>query len=118
LYDQDKLYSLVLDVNGSPIEMLNYDRIGTLQNYNKRGPVLDRLEYDVNLIKPYHNCVQYFLNHLTPFSNSSEAKRPIDLKLIQKFVYGLFGPIQKKDQKPIIGKYITHIRKHPRHNIK
>lgn len=114
LHKEGKLHSVVLDVNGSPIEMLNYDRIGTLQDYTKHGPVLDPLEYDAGTIKPYHRCVQYFIDNLQPFSKAGDPKEPVDLRIIKKFLDGLFRPIQTKDRKPIISKYITHVRKHPR----
>jgi hypothetical protein len=40
-YNLGKLLNIVFDARGTPIEMLNFDVIGTLQNYEKQGPIRD-----------------------------------------------------------------------------
>src|SRR5205807_489773 len=58
-WKKDKLTSLVFNARGSPCESLNYDKIGTLQNYTNYGPIRDKLEYNIDLITPYHDCINY-----------------------------------------------------------
>lgn len=55
-YKKKKLYCAIYDTRGSPIEMLNYDIVGTLQGYTDIGPVRDKLEYDLDRVKIYHKC--------------------------------------------------------------
>lgn len=106
LHDHDGLHTIALGINGSPIEMLNYDKMGTLQDYNKDGPVLSPPEYDVRTIDPYHQCVQYFLEHM------SDIDRHDDLRGIREVLNRLFKPIRKTDMKPSISKSITHQKTH------
>src|SRR5579871_5688363 len=62
--DTDRAISLVFDSAGSPIEMLNYDLVGTLQKYNEDGPMRDKLEYEYDLINTYHKATDLFLEYL------------------------------------------------------
>ena len=107
LYREGKFHSLVFDVNGSPIEMLNYDTIGSLRDYTKHGPVLADLEYDSKIIQPYHNCVNTFLEHLSGIDS-------VKMESIPKILKDLIEPIENSDQKPCIAQQITHLRTHPK----
>ena len=60
LYKKGQLLGCTFDKKGSPAEMLNYDTIGTLINYDKNGPVRMPPEYDIRLLKPYKKCVDIF----------------------------------------------------------
>lgn len=106
LHEHDGLHTIALGVNGSPIEMLNYDTMGTLQDYNEDGPVLDECEYDVKLVEPYHKCVQYFIDHLKSIDEKG------DLDELREIIHKLFKPIRKSDMKPVISKYVTHQKTH------
>ena len=106
LHSYKALHTIVLGINGSPIEMLNYDKIGTLQDYNKDGPILDKCEYDVRLVEPYHQCVQYFIDHL------GSIDRNDDIEKIRSVLKKLFVPIRKTDMKPSVSHYIVHEKKH------
>lgn len=108
LYKRDRLHSIAFYAHGGPIEMLNYDNIGTLQDYDdKKGPKRDSLEYKEKLIKPYHECINTFLNNLTVIDEH------YDLKLLGKAVRKMFKWIRSSNQKPVISKYIEHVRSHP-----
>lgn len=109
--DDDKLMNLIFEAKGSPIEMLNYDKIGTLQTYTKYGPLRDKLEYDYDLIKPYHKCIDYIVENIDSWDNSTvnileEYKERSILKLL-KNIYKLI-----LEKKPTIGKFIKHQGNH------
>ena len=63
-----KLINLVFNARGSPCESLNYDSIGTLQDFLEKGPVRDTLEYSKELIEPYHNCINYIVDQIRPLN--------------------------------------------------
>ena len=102
-YKQGKLINLVFDARGSPIEMLNYETIGTLQNYNKIGPIRDKLEYDIKLVKNYHTCIDTLLNKIPDPPNLNRDELHDTIKKIFKGIL---------KEKPIISKYIVHIANH------
>lgn len=108
-----KLVSLVFSAHGSPIEMLNYDTIGTLQTYNDKGPVRDKPEYDIALVKPYHDCIEYIVDHVKPI-NHSELIEKYDIETLQKLVQKLFKCILS--DLPIIAKEFHHIGRHAKTN--
>ena len=83
-------------------------KMGTLQDYNKDGPVLAEPEYDVRYIEPYHRCVEYFIE------NIDEIDRFSDMRRLREVIKELFDPIQTSDLQPIISRKITHAKKHPR----
>jgi hypothetical protein len=60
-----RLKILEYGISGTPIEMLNYAKIGTLNGYDKHGPQRAAVEYDVALIEPYHACVETFVGLLS-----------------------------------------------------
>lgn len=110
---REVITNLVFDVNGAPIEMLNYDLQGTLTNYvaAQGGPIRATPEYDLNRVRPYHECVDFIINHLVPYSVDIEETKFNDLleelrKLIECFYSILF------ESRPIIRKYIHHIGRH------
>lgn len=111
--DNDKFIGLVNDTRGSPIEMLNYDTIGTLRSYDKyNGPIRDYIEYDTNLIKPYHLCIDHIIPKLKP---PGDKLLHCDTRLLQDMIIGIFDIIDNR--KPIISKYITHISSHKKNNM-
>ena len=103
-YHKGRFINVVFDARGSPIEMLNYDLIGTLQNYSPTGPVRDNLEYEKKRVKPYHVCIDYILEHLKP------CKEVYSPRLLDKAINHLFVSIT--DEKPIVSKYILHQGSH------
>lgn len=44
-------------INAAKIEMLNYDKIGTLIRW-ENGPVREKLEYELELVEPHHESVE------------------------------------------------------------
>jgi hypothetical protein len=104
-----RLVTLVFSAHGSPIEMLNYDTIGTLQSYNEKGPVRDKPEYDVNLIQPYHDCMEYIVDHVKPL-DSVDLVEKYDIETLQKLIQKLFKCILS--DLPIIAKEFHHIGRH------
>lgn len=106
--DQAKFFSLVFNTRGGPIEMLNYDIIGTLVEYSPLiGPVRKPLEYCKQRILPYHDCIDFILNKLEPISLSDTVFDPIQ---IQRLIKNIAKGIQK--DRPIISKYIEHTGRH------
>lgn len=104
---KNKLFNLVFDARGSPIEMLNYDIIGTLQDYSaKNGPIRDPLEYRMSRLESYHTCIDYIVDHLKQF--------PYDLAIDQNELISLIKKIYRviQDNKPIISIYIMHPARH------
>ena len=100
-----KFMNLMFDTRGSPIEMLNYDLIGTLKSYEKEaGPIRAKPEYDIKLIKPYHDCIDYMTNKIAPVQ--IENIFAYNLGLIYKLIKKIFKIINNK--KPIVSMYIKH----------
>ncbi|CAN5871826.1 hypothetical protein BH23THE1_BH23THE1_33250 [soil metagenome] len=103
---EGKLFNLVCNAKGTPIEMLNYDLKGTLVNYSSLvGPVRDNLEYCEHRIEPYHKCIDFILQRLefTPPANFTSEEV---INLINK----IFKSIQ--EDRPSIARYIEHISRH------
>lgn len=93
------------DYRGSPIEMLNYDLVGTLQDFDSTGPIRDRLEYSKKDVEIYHRTMDLMIKDM-PVKISSINQLKYQLKQLLK-------PIQNKN--PIIAQKITHLAKHPKH---
>lgn len=98
---QDKFINLIFDVRGSPIEMLNYDLIGTLQNYSIHGPIRDRLEYEIKHVHAYHECINAILDKIQPVRDNYHRS----LHKIKETIRTLWHPIV--EERPVISKYIT-----------
>lgn len=107
--EQKKFINLIFDARGSPIEMLNYDIIGTMDTYTKHGPKRCEPEYLIQYLEPYHVCIDYCLTKLEEFNlnNITEYSKEELLSLIKK----IYRVIQ--DNKPSVSKYIKHPSKHP-----
>ena len=101
--------NLLFDIRGSPIEMLNYDLIGTLQDYSFNGPIRDPLEYDPNLINVYHRAINKCLKYISPIEFDMN-KSKYNYKNLRHLLKHLSKAIIT--DKPIISKYIKHIGKH------
>lgn len=107
-FEKDKFINLVFDARGSPIEMLNYDIQGTLQNFNHRGEVRDPVEYDLAYLECYHVCVSYICKKIQPVDLSIEW----NLDSINKIIQKIYRVIQ--DNQPAVAYYIKHPSKHPK----
>lgn len=110
-YKNGKFINLIFDARGSPIEMLNYDVIGTLQTYKKTGPVRAKTEYSRKYLEPYHICVDYFCEQ----SNPIDLDNTYDLSKLHQIIRKIYRTIQ--DNKPAISMYIKHPAKHPKLDI-
>ena len=110
LISNKRMINLVFDAAGSPIEMLNYDLVGTMADYLPLvGAVREPLEYDERHIRPYHECINYIVKEqIKPLLLGSVDNYDYDeiLHLINK----IFTII--KNDKPVISEYIKHIGKH------
>jgi len=106
---KNKCVVLTFDIRGSPVEMLNYDLIGTLQDYKKGKPIRDNLEYDYDLIEIYHNTIDEVLKYIKPL-NIDTKRHKYSYKNLRSLIKKLISPIA--NNKPIISKYINHIGKH------
>lgn len=109
---KEKLINLVFDTAGSPIEMLNYDNIGTLVDYvSFIGPVREPLEYNKRLILPYHECINYIIKQITPLNYQIDKQtRNFSSKELHSLIDKIFSVI--KYDKPILSQYIKHMGKH------
>jgi hypothetical protein len=106
---EDKFINLIFDARGSPIEMLNYDIIGTMSTYTKKGAVRCEPEYLIEYLEPYHVCINYAISQLSEFNTSILSKYKIDdMKLLIKKIYRVI-----QDNQPSVSKYIKHPSKHP-----
>lgn len=104
-----RLCNLVFDARGSPIEMLNYDLVGTLQNYSKKkGAIRDDLEYKKKLIQCYHDPINQMVSLIKPIDDIHKCQ--LDLKLLNDMVNKLYKVIL--NDKPCIEKHIEHIGRH------
>lgn len=108
-YNMGKFTNVVFESRGSPIEMLNYDLVGTMRGYNHDGPIRSKLEYSYKLIKTYHDCIDFIISKIKPL----RVENIID-KYDQKGLYTVINKIFNmiKIDKPIISKYIDHIGNH------
>ena len=98
-------------LRGSPIEMLNYDLIGTLQNYSaSSGAVRDPLEYSTKLIVPYHQCVKTACRVIMPFDLTLTSRNMYTK--IMTLLTTLCQFIQV--DKPVIAAQVKHIGHHVR----
>jgi hypothetical protein len=112
--DKGRLVALVFNAHGSPIEMLNYDTIGTLQGYDEEeGAIRDELEYDIELVKPYHECIEYATNHMKSL-NYHDITNKYRLETLQKLIKKLFKDILS--DLPAIAKHISHVGRHAKEN--
>ena len=106
-YQKGRFVNLVFDARGSPIEMLNYDLVGTLQNYLPvTGPVRDKPEYDLSKIRPYHDCMSALVSRIKPI----KGKREIAGNQLLDEINRAYRPILEK--KPAISRWIDHLGNH------
>lgn len=97
---------------GYNIESLNLDSIGTLQDFSEKGPIRDKLEYNIKIIKPYHKCIDFILNKIGPLNIKMKQKKAdnlltqlhINIKNIFQFI---------ANREPTVLKHIKYIKNHP-----
>ena len=106
-HDSGHLTNLVFDARGTPIEMLNYDVIGTLQDFNATGTVRDPPEYSVKWLEPYQIGIQWLLPQIKPWSSQDKE---INLETLMTVIRRVYRVIQIN--RPILLKYIMHPGKH------
>lgn len=114
-HSENKLVNVVFDARGTPIEMLNFDVIGTLQNYDARGPIRDPPEYTVKHLEAYHCCIEYLLNQMKPWNKAiphsiRKKEKLFDMDEMLFLIRRIYRVIQ--DNKPILNHYIKHPGKH------
>jgi hypothetical protein len=107
-YKSGRLKVLAFNLNGGPIEMINYDQVGTLQNYSaSQGPIRDSLEYEIRYVKPYHQCIDYIIKHLVPIEIDGAEQSLITKNSLFKDIAMIIHR-----QRPIIAQHIKHIGRH------
>ena len=105
---KNKLINLIFDARGTPIEMLNYDIIGTLQDFSDAGPIRDALEYDMERLESYHTCIDHIVSQLDSLPDNVDKLYSLDeLYQIIKKIYKVI-----QDNKPALAEYIKHPSKH------
>ncbi len=110
--DEDHVISLVFDVNGGPIEMLNYDTCGTMQDYSAElGPIRDPIEYPLATVEPYHQCMKFIVGHLVGLeTDQMEARYPIEE--LTALITKIFHINQKNST--VIRQMVHHVGRHKR----
>jgi hypothetical protein len=82
------------------IEMINYDTLGTLYDFQDGAPLRCKPEYDLQYIRPMHACMEKCTAIL---SNYSFQK--FDIRIIK-------WAIQSMESGLVLNKYIRHLRHH------
>lgn len=108
MIERKKAEFVVFKAGGGPIEMLNYDLIGTCNDYNRNGAVRAELEYDEDKIKPYHDCVDRFVTLIK--RNPSLVDKQHSCRQLRKAIRHLFEPCLV--DLPVVSEWIDHERKH------
>ena len=106
----DRFINLVFDARGTPIEMLNYDIVGTMKNYDKNGAQRCDPEYSLKYLEAYHVCIDYACLKIE--SLKLENIREYDLNELFKLIRKIYRVIQ--DNRPVIAIYMKHPIKHPK----
>jgi len=105
----DKLIALIFDVTGGPIEMLNYDLIGTMQDYSsKTGAIREPLEYPCELIKHYHEAMKCIIRKIHHIDNTDEY----DLENLEDLIKNIF--MINQNTTSIIRQIVNHVGRHAR----
>lgn len=124
-----RFLNIAFETGGGPIEMLNYDLIGTLQNYYLSSTSSDRssiteptfipialrdaLEYKKELILPYHAAMEKLIEKTRVIREDKLNKYKIDeLDVIIKKIFEKIGI-----DRPIISRQFAHLSSHPRTNL-
>lgn len=110
-YKKKKLYCAIYDTRGSPIEMLNYDTVGTLQGYTNIGPIRDKLEYDFNRVKIYHTCFDLLTSKTNKQKNNLDKYQ---IHKVKKEVKKYFGILKYK--KVGFSTFTRHIGRHKKNS--
>lgn len=106
-YKKKKLYCAIFDTRGSPIEMLNYDIVGTLQGYTNKGPIRDKLEYDFEKVKIYHNCFDMLTSKIGKQKDNLCKEQIHKIKREMKKYFNIL-----KHKKVMFTTFTRHIGKH------
>lgn len=104
-----KFITLATNVAGSTIEMLNYDLVGSLVNYNNFGPIRSKIEYDTKYVKPYHKCIEYMISCIDSLDVHSINKK-YNIDTLHNFI--TFYITKMLTNKLKIFKCIKHKKKH------
>ncbi|AYV76393.1 MAG: protein kinase [Terrestrivirus sp.] len=110
---KNKFVNIVFNARGGPIEMLNYELMGTLRDYTENGPVRDLLEYDINVVKPYHGAMSKIFDNIKQFTELIDYDKDDcnkHLAILDKVINKLFVSIQ--NDLPIISEFISHASNH------
>ena len=105
-YKEDKLFVLIYGVSGSPIEMLNYDIVGTLQDYNSSGAIRGKPEYSLNHVRVYHNSMESSISQITAVKKIHRYKQT-EILCSMKKIYPLI-----RNEVPTIGRFVKHQSTH------
>ena len=108
-HNEGKLLNIVFDARGTPIEMLNFDTVGTLQDFNEHGPIRDPPEYSISRLEAYHVCIQYLLQKTLPWEKVTKTHE-LEMHELSPLIHRIYRVIQ--DNKPFLNNYIKHPGKH------
>ena len=110
-----RFHSLAFKTHGSPIEMLNYDIIGTLQNYDlpslgKTGAIRSEPEYDLEILNDYHNCMKLLIHLTESLDTSINLEITYTLSDLRNKIQKIFDRFD--DDQPYIANFIEHVTRH------
>jgi hypothetical protein len=111
--DNNKMKILTFGAGGSPIEMLNYDIIGTLNDFSKSGPIRGDPEYDPVLLEPYHISIDTMISSLDMVdihlddSNKLFSEHNVEILNIISSIYD-----QIRNKQPLISQLVRHHENH------
>lgn len=103
-----KYLNIAFETSGSSIEMLNYDVIGTLQNYSSDNRAIrDSLEYQKELINPYHKAMKNLIENT---KNITARKKEFTMDELDSIIKNIF--MKNNGALPIISKKFSHLKRH------
>lgn len=107
-----RFLNISFEMGGGPIEMLNYDLIGTLQNFYMKGDVptslRERLEYKKEMVMPYHRAMEALIAKTKTLS--TDKVRAFKMSDLDRIIKGIFEEIGTS--LPIIAKRFAHLSHH------
>ena len=109
-----RLDALVCGVGGSPIEMLNYDLVGSASGFADGRVKREPLEYPKDLVSPAHDCAEEFVRQLAKYQDKAHLAPDLDHDKLREAAEWLMDKLRDRRRKPIISTVIEHVRNHER----
>lgn len=102
-----KFVNIIFNAGGAKLEMLNYDMQGTLQNYFNNQPHRDKAEYDIEMVRPYHRCINYMIKKIKPID---KFFKKYYIKKFKDEINRIYKNLENIDLE--LDRFVPHISKH------